>query len=73
MPRDILLIMEENLKRYVDGQDFGEVSRVEELTDGSSNNHLNYKITTSKAVFVARITKPGDLLSYSNLACSALD
>lgn len=44
------------------------ISEIIQLTDGKSSNHLNYKIVTSNGIFVARITKPGDLLSYTNLA-----
>ncbi|MCX6703235.1 MAG: aminoglycoside phosphotransferase family protein [Candidatus Zambryskibacteria bacterium] len=60
--------MEENIKKYFNKQGLGGVLKIEELADGSSNNHLNYKIKTAQGVFVARIKKSGDLLSYSNLA-----
>lgn len=64
-------IMEQGLQKYLDKQKpFGQcdILEITQLTDGGSNNHLNYKILTSRGAFVARITKPGDMHSYSNLA-----
>jgi thiamine kinase-like enzyme len=63
--------IKQNLQKYLAIQKpFGQriVSEIIQLTDGKSANHLNYKIITSDGVFVARITKPENLLSYANLA-----
>ncbi|MEK7453173.1 MAG: aminoglycoside phosphotransferase family protein [Patescibacteria group bacterium] len=62
--------MEDTIKKYFQDKfrSGGNVFSVEFLTNGNSSNHLNYKVTTSSGLYVARITKPGDLLSYSNLA-----
>ncbi len=60
--------MEEKLRKYIEGQNLGSITEVKELIDGNSSNHLNYKITTSAGSYVARITKPADVPSYSSLA-----
>lgn len=63
--------MEEALKKYFRGraiEEMGEILSIDFLTDGNSSNHLNYKVVTSNGTYVARVTKPGDMLSYSNLA-----
>lgn len=63
--------MEESLKKYFEEQKpLGdrEILGMELLTDGKSNNHLNYKVSTSDGVYVARVTKHEDALNYSNLA-----
>lgn len=60
--------MEEKLKKYLKGQTLGSIIEIKELTDGNSSNHLNYKIVTFSGSYVFRITKPGDMLSYSNLS-----
>lgn len=59
--------MIEKLRIYLREINIGESSEITELTDGLSNNHLNYKIVTNTGIYVARVTKPGDLLSYTNL------
>lgn len=60
--------MEEKLKKYLESQNLGNITEVKELIDGNSSNHLNYKITTSLGSYVARVTQPVNMLSYSNLA-----
>lgn len=60
--------MEEKIRKYIEGQNFGSITEIKELVDGNSSNHLNYKIVTSAGSYVARVTKPADMLSYSNLA-----
>lgn len=60
--------MEEKLRKYLEGQNLGSIAEVKELVDGNSSNHLNYKITTSSGSYVARVTKPADMFSCSNLS-----
>lgn len=63
--------MEEALARYFQERNtegVGKILSIDFLTDGNSSNHLNYKIITSSGTYVARVTKSGDMLSYSNLA-----
>lgn len=60
--------MEEKLRKYIEGQNIGSITEIKELVDGNSSNHSNYKIITSTGSYVARVTKPTDMLSYSNLA-----
>jgi aminoglycoside phosphotransferase (APT) family kinase protein len=60
--------MEEKLRKYIESQKLGNIIGVKELIDGNSSNHLNYKIGTSAGTYVARVTKPGDVLGYSNLS-----
>lgn len=60
-----------SLQKYLNSQKpLGNsvIAEIIQLTDGQSGNHLNYRVVTSNGAFVARITKPGDLLSYANLA-----
>ncbi len=59
--------MEEKLKKYIETKGLGSVSEVSELIDGNSSNHLNFKVVTSQGTYVARVTRPGDLLTYSNM------
>ncbi|MEK7185535.1 MAG: phosphotransferase [Patescibacteria group bacterium] len=60
--------MEQKLESYFKSLNLGTVSGVTELKDGNSSNHNNYKVVTSQGIFVARVTKPGDLLGYTNLS-----
>ena len=63
--------MELTLKKYFQDRKIegvGEVLSIDFLTNGNSSNHLNYKVVTPNGTYVARVTKPGDMLSYSNLA-----
>jgi len=63
--------MEEKLKVYFRGQNLKDVSIVTDITtlnDGNSSNHLNYKVTTPEGIFLARVVKPDNHLSYANLS-----
>ncbi|MFC1802026.1 aminoglycoside phosphotransferase family protein [Patescibacteria group bacterium] len=57
--------MQDKLKDYFKKSGLGEVSKIEEL---AGSNHLNYKVTTSKGVYVARFVKPEGLSRDLNLS-----
>jgi len=64
-------MQDQNLKKYLIVQ--ARANTAEEITisllgGGKSQSHLNYKVITPKETFVARVTKPQNLLSYPNLS-----
>lgn len=61
--------MEEKLTKYVLERNaiYGDPIHIESLGDGKSTNHSNYRVKTTKDVYVARITHPQNILSYSSL------
>lgn len=63
--------MEQDLLKYLNTwKPLGhiDISEIAPLSGGKSNNHLNYKVMTSGGVFVARVVRQGNAVSYSNLA-----
>ena len=63
--------MEEKLKLYLQNLNLEEISDVTDISlivDGNSSNHLNYKVSTSNNSYIARVTKPDNVTSYTNLA-----
>jgi aminoglycoside phosphotransferase (APT) family kinase protein len=62
--------MEEKLTKYILERNatYGDLIHIESLDDGKSTNHSNYKVKTTKGVYVARITHPQNILSYSSLS-----
>lgn len=63
--------MEEKLKAYLQGLNLegtSEVTDVSLIVDANSSNHLNYKISTPNNSYIVRVTKPNNIISYTNLA-----